>query len=333
MLKKVFLLFAISIFLISCATVPTTPPPAKTPQEIVVKVEAAEPTKLTVEEAPKERVNKSMEVPNPEGRLSQLSFISSDKAFVKIFSGLSVADVTRLWNDLVVLENNTQIRDVNLFINSPGGDAFSGLALADQIERAARLEVAVATRGAGSGSGICVSGPLHAGDLADDPSHHRRGKRTDVSVLCHHRPLGDVGTAVDDRTPVGGTVAPGGRCQEAIAQTDAGRPHPMWRSRSGAGRDGGHPVLVADQDAGANDPGSLGSRLADLGPGAPSPSAPPAPVTGLVQQGLYISITCRYASIKACAVGSSISFLLSAACARRTFARMPARTMRRTAHW
>jgi ATP-dependent Clp protease protease subunit len=79
-----------------------------------------------------------MEVPNPEGRLSQLSFISKDKAFVKIFSGLSVADVTRLWNDLCVLENNTEIRDVNLFINSPGGDAFSGLALADQIERARR---------------------------------------------------------------------------------------------------------------------------------------------------------------------------------------------------
>jgi ATP-dependent protease ClpP protease subunit len=36
------------------------------------------------------------------------------------------------------LENNTKIRDVSLFINSPGGDAFSGLALADQIERARR---------------------------------------------------------------------------------------------------------------------------------------------------------------------------------------------------
>jgi ATP-dependent protease ClpP protease subunit len=90
-----------------------------------------------------------MEVPNPEGRLSQLSFISSDKAFVKIFSGLSVADVTRLWNDLVVLENNTKIRDVNLFINSPGGDAFSGLALADQIERARRKGFKVTAHASG----------------------------------------------------------------------------------------------------------------------------------------------------------------------------------------
>ncbi len=138
MFKKFFLLVVLGVFFVSCSTLPTSSTP-RPPQEVVVKVQAADPTKVTVnEESKKDRVNKSMEVPNPEGRLSQLSFISKDKAFVKIFSGLSVADVTRLWNDLCVLENNTEIRDVNLFINSPGGDAFSGLALADQIERARR---------------------------------------------------------------------------------------------------------------------------------------------------------------------------------------------------
>jgi ATP-dependent protease ClpP protease subunit len=138
MFKKFFLLVALGVFFVSCAGLPTnSTPPA--PQEVVVKVKAEDPAKVTVKEESKEdRMVKSMEVHNPEGRLSQLSFISKDKAFVKIFSGLSVADVTRLWNDLVVLENNTKIRDVNLFINSPGGDAFSGLALADQIERARR---------------------------------------------------------------------------------------------------------------------------------------------------------------------------------------------------
>ncbi|MBT8370043.1 MAG: ATP-dependent Clp protease proteolytic subunit [Deltaproteobacteria bacterium] len=138
MFRKIFILFVFTIFFASCASVPSSTPQRPQPQEVVVKVQAADPAKVTVQEKNKDRVNKSMEVPNPEGRLSQLSFISKDKAFVKIFSGLSVADVTRLWNDLVVLENNTKIRDVNLFINSPGGDAFSGLALADQIERARR---------------------------------------------------------------------------------------------------------------------------------------------------------------------------------------------------
>ena len=147
MLKKLFILIALGVFLVSCATVPSSTPRA--PQEVLVKVQAEDPTKVTVKEEPDERVNKSMEVPNPEGRLSQLSFISKDKAFVKIFSGLSVADVTRLWNDIVVLENNTDIRDVNLFINSPGGDAFSGLALADQIERARRKGFKVTAHASG----------------------------------------------------------------------------------------------------------------------------------------------------------------------------------------
>jgi len=148
MFKKIMPLFVLSVFFVGCATVPssTSPPP----QEVIVKVEASDPTKVSVEkDKEQERINKSMEVPNPEGSLSQLSFISKDKAFVKIFSGLSVADVTRLWNDLVVLENNTTIRDVNLFINSPGGDAFSGLALADQIERAKRKGFKVTAHASG----------------------------------------------------------------------------------------------------------------------------------------------------------------------------------------
>ena len=92
MFKKTFLLVVLGFFFVSCATMPTnsTPPP---PQEVVVKLQAADPTSVTVkEEANEDRVNKSMEVANPEGRLSQLSFISKDKAFVKIFSGLSVVE-------------------------------------------------------------------------------------------------------------------------------------------------------------------------------------------------------------------------------------------------
>jgi ATP-dependent protease ClpP protease subunit len=152
MFKRILIVAFLSIALISCATMQdANKRTANTPQEVIVKVEAADPTNVSVKkDTPAEpRVNKSMEVPNPEGRLSELSFIAKDKAFVKIFSGLSVSDVTRLWNDLVVLENNTQIRDVNLFINSPGGDAFSGLALADQIERARRRGFTVTAHASG----------------------------------------------------------------------------------------------------------------------------------------------------------------------------------------
>jgi ATP-dependent protease ClpP protease subunit len=91
---------------------------------------------VEVEVEKKDRITKAMEIPNPNLRLSQLTGLTSKGAYIKIFSGLSVADVTRLWNDLVYLRDETEIRTVDIFINSPGGDAFSGLALADLITAA-----------------------------------------------------------------------------------------------------------------------------------------------------------------------------------------------------
>ena len=44
-----------------------------------------------------------------------------------------MADVVNIEKDLQKTEDNTSIRDARLFIDSPGGDAFSGLALSDVI--------------------------------------------------------------------------------------------------------------------------------------------------------------------------------------------------------
>jgi ATP-dependent protease ClpP protease subunit len=130
MFKKTLFLIVFPI-LVGCAAVQTQPPP---PQEVVVRVQAAEPTDVNVQNG--DNIHKSMQIRNQEGSLSNLSFICKDEAYVKIFSALTVADVTNMWNDICVLSKTTNIRNLNLFINSPGGDAFSGLALADQIERA-----------------------------------------------------------------------------------------------------------------------------------------------------------------------------------------------------
>ena len=114
MMKKLFVISLLGFFFVSCATVPNT---QKQPQEVIVKVQAADPAKVTVEEKEtQDQINKSMEVPNPEGRLSQLSFVSKDKAFVKIFSGLSVADVTRLWNDLVDRRHDLTLQSIDVDI-------------------------------------------------------------------------------------------------------------------------------------------------------------------------------------------------------------------------
>jgi ATP-dependent protease ClpP protease subunit len=137
MSKRFFLIVGLAVFFAGCAAAGAMKP--QQAQKVVVKVQAAEAEKVKADNVNEgENVIKSMVVQNQEASLSELSFITKDKAFVKLFSELSVADVTRLWNDFVFLEINSDIRDINLFINSPGGDAFSGLALADQIERAQR---------------------------------------------------------------------------------------------------------------------------------------------------------------------------------------------------
>jgi len=132
-----FFILLLTIAALAVGGCATTTPKAADPIEVSIKVQAVDPTTVRVSKD-EARINKSMTVPNPEGELSPMSFISKDKAFVKIFSGLSIVDVTRLWSDFVFLENNTKIRDVHIFISSPGGDAFAGLALADQIERVKR---------------------------------------------------------------------------------------------------------------------------------------------------------------------------------------------------
>ena len=94
-------------------------------------------------------IGRHMEVVNREGELSHLSFTIKDKVYFKLFSGIGIGDVTSFWNDICVIYNKTKIRDLNLYINSPGGDAFSGMAFADEIERAQKLGFKVTAHSSG----------------------------------------------------------------------------------------------------------------------------------------------------------------------------------------
>lgn len=87
-------------------------------------------------------LDETMEIPYDRGELSYMSFVRDGTGYVKMFSGLSVSDVANLWNDLIIFESMGVV-NVELYINSPGGDAFSGLALADQIERAQRKGIKI----------------------------------------------------------------------------------------------------------------------------------------------------------------------------------------------
>ena len=138
-MARTLLVLLAALFFAACVSGPQTPVVSNAPQEIVLKIESNQPIeKINIEEPSNDSVSRTMTVPNDEGELSMLSFISRDRtvAFIKLFSGIGVTDVTRFWNDVNLLRVNTDIRELVVFINSPGGDAFSGLVLADEIERA-----------------------------------------------------------------------------------------------------------------------------------------------------------------------------------------------------
>ena len=70
--------------------------------------------------------------------MSMISYVIDDTGYTKVFSGISVSDTTRIWNDLNIMRAEG-IMKVNMFLNSPGGSAFDGVAIARHIMRAREL--------------------------------------------------------------------------------------------------------------------------------------------------------------------------------------------------
>lgn len=124
--KLITIVLTTLLVVFGCSSMPNRSPG---PQRVVIEVQGAENVVVDKQEyAPSD---------NPALRNTQLTHLNQEHtiAYTKIFSGLSVSDVTRLWQDIEWL-NDIGVKKVMMFINSPGGDAFSGLALADLIERA-----------------------------------------------------------------------------------------------------------------------------------------------------------------------------------------------------
>ena len=136
-MKKLAIIF-LTVFLILAVgcSAPQLKDTPITPQthSIKVIVESATDSKVTVEEdKPKYELPDS-----PHLKPSAITNLNAaeNQAFTKLYSGLSVSDVTRFYNDYLYLKHETEIRNWNVYINSPGGDAFSGLALAATIKNA-----------------------------------------------------------------------------------------------------------------------------------------------------------------------------------------------------
>lgn len=85
------------------------------------------------EEKCNDKVSMTMNVDNPEGELSNLCHITNGVGYRNIIGGLSVIDSLFIWRDLTILKEMFGINRVVVFINSGGGGASAGLAIADII--------------------------------------------------------------------------------------------------------------------------------------------------------------------------------------------------------
>lgn len=155
-MKTLRIVLLIMLFLaVGCAGVQ----PVMEPQKLDITVHSATDAAVEVEaDDPMFKLADS-----PYLHPSPITQINRDEtmAFTSIYSGLSVSDVKRLWQDIMFLANETEIRTVKLFINSPGGDAFAGMALADLIMRA-QSEYGIAFEANASGIIASAAVPVFA---------------------------------------------------------------------------------------------------------------------------------------------------------------------------
>jgi len=100
------------------------------PQVVELKITGVD--SVQVAEECGDGIFRSMEIKNPEGQLSSMMFVSDDTAHFKLFSYIGSLDSTNLWQDIIILKSRG-INKLNVYINSGGGSAYDGLALADTL--------------------------------------------------------------------------------------------------------------------------------------------------------------------------------------------------------
>jgi len=124
-------MFGVALTMGGCGSKPNKSA-ALTPVNLEITVVSEVPVSLDVSDD-SENLN------GPDGlELSNMSFLSGGRLNTYLYSGLSVADVVKVHGDISKIEDNTDVRSMRLFINSPGGGAFAGLAIADLINQAQR---------------------------------------------------------------------------------------------------------------------------------------------------------------------------------------------------
>jgi len=127
-MKKLLILVVILFGLCSCITTVKQPIEQFPPTKVIVEVKTDKSVAVSKD---KDTVSKVMDVQNEEMELSNNCRLFGKTAYITITS-ISSYGSEDMWNDLTLLHNKG-IKNIVVYLNSPGGQAFQGMAFADEL--------------------------------------------------------------------------------------------------------------------------------------------------------------------------------------------------------
>lgn len=140
MYKYIILLVSIC-FLVSCSYIP----PAHNLKLIIDK--QSENVAVSTEEKT-DMIAKAMSVENPNLEFSRYCKINNNKAYIFITS-VSEYCSRDLWGDLKLLQEMEGLEAVTIYLNSPGGEAFQGMSIVDELRIFKKHGIPITVEGRG----------------------------------------------------------------------------------------------------------------------------------------------------------------------------------------
>ena len=116
------------------------------------------PEAVPSEQLSNDGITRTMAVPYYDPmKLSLLTKVIGDTAYIKVFSSLTQNDEIAVYDDLQILEHNLEVTKIKVYLNSPGGVAYAGFAIGDQFIRVKdRFEMSVWASGTVASAAVVV---------------------------------------------------------------------------------------------------------------------------------------------------------------------------------
>jgi ATP-dependent protease ClpP protease subunit len=148
-LKLFSIVLCLGLFLGACAGVQPVQD-VNPPENVRVDIMVSSPTDTELE-ARTERAKLGCNSLNDEDacKLSNMAYIIDGTLYFDLFSAMGTRDIVNMKRDIMKTEKYTDIRDAEIWINSGGGSAFTGLSMADELLAARERGWKITTKASG----------------------------------------------------------------------------------------------------------------------------------------------------------------------------------------